>query len=142
METIEKIKTARRVDISNGNGHQVTSVEIEVIDEITPQFGMGWLPDLPDFRDYDLQHDEVKKLFKGTKLGKATLPAIPASVDLRPWCSPVENQGSLGSCTANAGAGLLEYYERRAFGNFLDASRLFLYKATRNYIQLTGDTGA
>jgi len=38
--------------------------------------------------------------------------------------------------------GLLEYYERRAFGRHIDASRLFLYKATRNLLHWTGDTGA
>ena len=31
-------------------------------------------------------------------------------------------------CTANAGVGVVEYYERRAFGTYLNASRLFLYK--------------
>src|SRR5205085_900747 len=35
-----------------------------------------------------------------------------------------------------------EYFERRAFGHHLDASRLFLYKATRNLMHVTGDTGA
>jgi C1A family cysteine protease len=68
--------------------------------------------------------------------------AAPASVDLRAWCSPIEDQGNLGSCTANAGVGLLEYYERRAFGKHLDGSRLFLYKASRNLLGWTGDTGA
>jgi C1A family cysteine protease len=37
---------------------------------------------------------------------------------------------------------LVEYFERRAFGRHIDASRLFLYKATRNLLHLTGDTGA
>jgi C1A family cysteine protease len=54
----------------------------------------------------------------------------------------VEDQGNLGSCTAHAGVGLLEYFERRAFGKYLDASRLFLYKVTRNLLGWTGDTGA
>ena len=67
---------------------------------------------------------------------------LPASVDLRQWRSPVENQGSLGSCTANAAIGVVEYFENRAFGKFLDGSRLFLYKTTRNLMQETGDTGA
>lgn len=48
----------------------------------------------------------------------------------------------IGSCTANAGVGLVEYFERRAFGKHLDASRLFLYKVTRNLLHLTEDTGA
>jgi C1A family cysteine protease len=63
-------------------------------------------------------------------------------VDLRPWCSAIENQGNLGSCTAQAGVGAVEYFERRAFGKFINASRLFLYKVTRNMLHLTGDTGA
>ncbi|HEV8285331.1 MAG TPA: C1 family peptidase [Chitinophagaceae bacterium] len=109
--------------------------------DVTEKRAMGWLPDYPDFRDYDLRTPEIKEVFRGTKLANGKL-SLPASVDLRPWCSPVENQGSLGSCTANAGVGLIEYFERRAFGNYIDGSRLFLYKATRNYMQVTGDTGA
>ncbi|MDP3331370.1 MAG: C1 family peptidase [Methylococcaceae bacterium] len=54
----------------------------------------------------------------------------------------MEDQLNLGSCPANAGVGLLEYYERRAFGKHIDASRLFLYKTTRNLLGWTGDTGA
>jgi C1A family cysteine protease len=54
----------------------------------------------------------------------------------------VEDQGTLGSCTANAGVGMVEYFERKAFGRHIDASRLFLYKVTRNLLRLTGDTGA
>ncbi|HEY9246893.1 MAG TPA: C1 family peptidase, partial [Candidatus Methanoperedens sp.] len=64
------------------------------------------------------------------------------SEDLRKWCSPVENQGQIGSCTANAGVGVVEYFENRAFGKYLDASRLFLYKTTRNFARLKGDAGA
>ena len=63
----------------------------------------------------------------------AAKAALPPAVDLRPWCSPVEDQGALGSCTAHAGVGIIEYYERKAFGRHTDASRLFLYKVTRNH---------
>ena len=48
----------------------------------------------------------------------------------------------LGSCTAHAGVGVIEYYERKAFGRHIDASRLFLYKVTRNLMKMKGDTGA
>ena len=83
---------------------------------------MGWLPDYPDFRDYTVDQDKVssekaqkagqKESIKTmlTKVGVAE-PAdlgLPASRDLRPWCSPIENQGALGSCTANAGFGIVE----------------------------------
>lgn len=63
-------------------------------------------------------------------------------VDLREWCSPVEDQGALGSCTAHAGVGLYEYFEKKAFGKYIDGSRLFLYKATRNLLGWEGDDGA
>jgi C1A family cysteine protease len=48
----------------------------------------------------------------------------------------------LGSCTANAGVGLVEYFERRAYGKHIDAARLFLYKVTRKMLNFKGHTGA
>jgi len=104
--------------------------------------GMGWKRDLPDYRDHTAEAEDVAKILSKSKRLQAAVKKLPASVDLRQWCSPIENQGNLGSCTANAGVGLLEYYERRAFGKHLDGSRLFLYKATRNLLGWTGDQGA
>lgn len=111
------------------------------MNEAGARFGMGWLPDYPDFRDYTQEHEKIKEILAPTRMPKAGA-RVPASVDLREWCSPVENQLSLGSCTANAGVGVVEYYEKRAFGKHLDASRLFLYKTTRNLVHSKGDTGA
>ena len=96
---------------------------------MTAKRSMGWLPDYPDFRDYTEETQEVMRLVDPDGIGKnanRTIPGakrrgtkttadkLPASVDLRPWCSPVEDQGMLGSCTANAGVGIIEYYERKA----------------------------
>jgi C1A family cysteine protease len=103
---------------------------------------MGWRRDLPDCRDYTPDHEKIKPLLKKINMESATTQALPALVDLRAWCSPIEDQGDLGSCTAQAGVGLIEFYERKAFGMHIDASRLFLYKATRNLLGWTGDTGA
>ncbi|NWF93008.1 MAG: cysteine protease [Syntrophaceae bacterium] len=102
--------------------------------------GMGWIPDYPDFRDYTEETEEVRSTFGTMKAPKEK--GIPSSVDLRQWCSPVEDQGGLGSCTAHAGVGMIEYYERKSFGRHIDASRLFLYKVTRNLMKMKGDTGA
>jgi len=119
------------------------------------ELGMGWLPDYPEFRDYTVdkeeittrlrrlgQKDSVKAMLSKVGVSEPEKLSIPTSIDLRKWCPPIEDQGALGSCTANAGVGLVEYYERRAFGRHIDASRLFLYKATRNLLHWTGDTGA
>lgn len=119
------------------------------------KLGMGWLPDYPSLRDYRVDHDEVAPKLKilGQKESvKAMLTKVgvaePAKVspdpdkDLRPWCSPIECQGPLGSCTAQAAVGLVEYFEMRAFRKHIDASKLFLYKVTRRMLHWTGDTGA
>jgi len=110
---------------------------------------MGWLPDYPDFRDYTDRTASVNALLRPKRLrrvaaeGKAFKQQVaPPRVDLREWCSPVEDQRNLGSCTAHAGVGLIEYYERKCFGRHIDASRLFLYKVTRNLMKVKGDTGA
>jgi C1A family cysteine protease len=104
--------------------------------------GMGWLPELPNIKDYTPQQEEILPLLDSAQVAKPQEVSTPASVDLREWFSDVEDQGQLGSCTANAGVGLVEYFERKASGNHIDASRLFLYKATRNLMHETGDTGA
>jgi C1A family cysteine protease len=107
--------------------------------------GYGWLPDLPDFRDYTYDHPAINPILtKSQHLTKHLTAAAkrPATVDLRQWCSPIENQGNCGSCTSHAGIGLLEWYQRRAFGKHIDMSRLFLYKVTRNLMGVTGDQGA
>jgi C1A family cysteine protease len=123
--------------------------------EISEKFGMGWLPDYPDFRDLTIHQDQVsprllkmgqkvpiKKMLAKIGIDKKTKTSLPPSVTLREWFSPIEDQGSLGSCTANAGVGLVEYFEKRAFQKHIEASRLFLYKATRNLMHETGDNGA
>jgi C1A family cysteine protease len=128
----------------------------EIIEELIPMIrahpaavteegaplGLGWLRDLPDFRDYTPDEETVKPQLEAIGAADPEAVSIPASVDLRQYCSPIEDQGSLGSCTANATVGLVEYFERRANGRFIDASRLFLYKATRDLLHWTGDTGA
>ena len=117
--------------------------------------GMGWLPDFPDFRDFTASHDvlspklqalgqreSVKAMLEKAGVRGKKKTDLPKSMDLRQWCPEVEDQGYLGSCTAHAGVGLVEYFERKAFGRHISASRLFLYKTTRTLMHETGDTGA
>jgi len=102
---------------------------------------MGWLRDYPDMRDYLRTSTAVKPVYEKIGLYKSDDTAWSVSVDLREWCSPVKAQGSLGSCTAHAGASLIEYLERKVYGRHIDASRLFLYKVARNLVHMAGDTG-
>ena len=57
---------------------------------------------------------------------------LPEIVDLRPKCSPVFDQGELGSCTANALIGAMEFNELREGQPLIPLSRLFLYFNERN----------
>jgi C1A family cysteine protease len=79
------------------------------------EYAYGWVPDLPDHRDY--LYSAIRHVPRG----------LPPRVDLRPYCSKVEDQGTLGSCTANALAGALEFLELRDKVQFTDLSRLFIY---------------
>lgn len=57
--------------------------------------------------------------------------SLPDQIDLRQFCSPVENQLKTNSCTANAIVGALEYHQRRAKQPQIDLSRLFVYYNAR-----------
>lgn len=61
----------------------------------------------------------------------ASSGGLPERVDLRAMCSPVENQGNVGSCTANAAVGALEYHMRVARMPEVDLSRLYVYYNAR-----------
>jgi C1A family cysteine protease len=75
----------------------------------------GWVPDLPDARDYLYAAPE------------AVLATLPKTVDLRPDCPPVYDQGQLGSCTANAIGAAFEFAQRKEqLADFMP-SRLFIY---------------
>lgn len=125
------------------------------MEQMNDNYAMGWLPDYPDFRDFTSEQDTVpprllalgqtrsiRAMLRQIGISEPKGPDLPGSTDLRQWCPPIEDQGKIGSCTAQAGVSIVEYFERRAFGNHLDASRLFVYKTTRNLLHYTGDTGA
>lgn len=68
---------------------------------------------------------------------------LPAQVDLRPYCSDVEDQGVIGSCTANAIVGALEYLQIRSGAPVTHLSRLYVYYNARRFSDcLDEDCGA
>ena len=77
----------------------------------------GWRQSLPDRRDFRYSvHPSVSR-------------ALPESVDLRPNCPPVWDQGQLGSCTAQAVGAAFQYDQIVETGHAKDwtPSRLFIY---------------
>lgn len=101
-------------------------------EKLTPRRPIyGWIPDLPDHRD---------------KFYTELVPRweeLPSHIDLREHCSPIENQGELGSCTANALVGNLEYLKKKKLHKILNFSRLFIYYNERVIEHTTNtDSGA
>ena len=76
----------------------------------------GWKRGLPDFRHPKFQMP-----------AHLTDVALPTSVDLRPQCPAVYDQGNLGSCTANASAGAFEFLLLKEGQTAYVPSRLFIY---------------
>src|ERR1700758_3752510 len=76
----------------------------------------GWIPDLPDQRDYVYAAPP------------RVVRALPTKVDMRPQCPPVYDQGQLGSCTGNAIAGAIEFDQmKQKLSQVFIPSRLFIY---------------
>jgi C1A family cysteine protease len=75
----------------------------------------GWAPDLPDHRDH---------------VYSAPLPVLvklPPKKDLRSGCPLVYDQGQLGSCTANAISGAIQFDQKKQKFTTFMPSRLFVY---------------
>lgn len=131
------------------NRVRVVTSALEIIDApaARPIVTLGWIPDVPDLRDRTIRTPAAQKLlsaahksFRGQSLPKESKP-LPTRHENLYWCSPIEDQGALGSCTAQAVVGLMEFMQRRV-GEHVDGSRLFTYKVSRKLLGWKGDTGA
>jgi C1A family cysteine protease len=143
------------VKIMSKTKKETMKVQTPVEKNVSLELGMGWLPEYPDLNDYGVeknevdsrlkllgQKDSVKAMIEKIGITEVEKLEVGNSIDLRSWCTQIEDQGQLGSCTAHAGVGLIEYYIKKVYGRELDVSRLFLYKTTRNLLGWSGDTGA
>lgn len=87
---------------------------------------VGWIPDLPDHRDWS-----ALKLFHATRSKRPY--GMKDEVDLRPSMPPVVNQGEIGSCTACATSAAYQYLEIRAGKKVVPPSLLYLYYNSRAF---------
>jgi C1A family cysteine protease len=91
----------------------------------------GWLRDLPDQRDF------------AYAAPRAVLGKLPDQADLRAKCPPIYDQGHLGSCTANAIAGALEFLQMKQRQKYFMPSRLYIYYNERAVEgSIASDSGA
>jgi len=92
--------------------------------------GLGWLKDDLDFRDHWAKVSPLKI-------------DMPSAIDLRNKMPPIWNQGSLGSCTAQAVCALVQFTEIEQLGLGRLPSRRYVYFNTRALQGNTkDDTGA
>jgi len=92
-------------------------------------FSFGYIPDVPDSRDY--------------RFAIPALSTYPCSVDLTPLLQPIKNQGKLGACTAFATTAMVEYVRTKQHLIKWDASPLFTYYSTRKIENtINQDSGA
>ncbi len=95
-----------------------------------PRNNYGWIPDIPDARDY--LYSSIRPRLR-----------LPKAINLTQFCSTVEDQGRLGSCTSQALAGNLEFLDNRLDLRYTDVSRLFIYYNERVLIHtVSTDSGA
>jgi len=114
------------------------------------KYYLGWNKDHNDPQDFHLKHALVKPFrLKTTIFGDEEGKEVPTRylIGERISLPEIKDQGQIGSCTANAAAFMYETYLRalQASGEAasdVQFSRLFIYKATRNLLHMTGDTGA
>jgi C1A family cysteine protease len=94
----------------------------------------SWRPSPPDHRDLIMPDPTLAP----------TLLVLPSVVDNRSLCSPVEDQGELGSCTANASTSAMEALYKKLGMPIIELSRLFVYYYTRKVegTPPTEDSGA
>lgn len=86
--------------------------------------GFGWIPDLPDHRDFFYSTEKP-----------ISLEQLPDKVDLRDEKEmqfSIFDQGCLGSCTANAISAAIEYCQLKQNCKPFTPSRLFIYYNERN----------
>ena len=103
--------------------------------------GTGWQPSLPDFRDYTPESPPVQRLFQQLVDAGGATPSTEPRVDLSEFFVDPWDQLGLQSSSAHACLGLLEYFERRAYGRTVRPSRMFLYYNARRVAGGSGDCG-
>ena len=89
----------------------------------------GWLPDPPNPNDPKFELMQVKITPVETMSTEL--------IDLRQWCSAVENQSNIGSCAPNAAVGGVEMRRIHDGLPSVDLSRLFVYFNARVGSQTT-----
>ena len=109
---------------------------------------LNWKPSLPNHRELKYSHIEQM----------SSPVVLPSSVDLRPLCSPVRDQGQWGSCSSFASGAAVEFLQLQELrlkvpegqdpqvyveGQFMPVSEFFIYYGERKIEGTTGsDAGA
>ena len=107
------------------------------------------MPDRPDTRDHTIDdlikgRDAKARYLSGySKRGFAGAAGLPSKVDLADGgrFGRADYQGRVQSCTAHAVTSMAEYIFKLSTSGDKELSRLFLYKISRELLEIDGDRG-
>jgi len=89
-------------------------------------FTFGCLPSPPDPRDY---------IYRGPRTRSLTEDPLPVTFDMRPDLPSIRDQGTQGSCVAQASSAMKEWQEKKQISYRDHLSPQFIYNMRTNYPQ-------
>lgn len=104
--------TSPIIDVSQDAAFNVALSTSPAVKKSIPK--LSWVPDKLDIRDHLYVPNKTEV----------------SSIDMRRFCSSVENQGNLGSCTGHAVSSAMEMILKRQ-NRLVEISRLFIYYQAR-----------
>ena len=97
--------------------------------------GTGWVPSEKLKTDKDTRSIGIKDGFDKLRATIRDGVSLARSVNLQDSFGPVYDQGKTNTCTANALASVFDYCYHKTAGEFIQPSRMFIYKTTRNLLK-------
>jgi C1A family cysteine protease len=103
--------------------------------------GLGWQRSLPDFRDYLPETAEVRAMLDALRPAAVSLPQVPKKECLISYFPDVNDQREINTSPAQACVDLVQYFDRRALGQTVALSKLFVYQTSKQLLGTSGNIG-
>ena len=121
-----------------------------------PPSGFGWIPDVPDVRDYTFDHPDVRRMLaplESRRVGRlppryawreTSAEPRESEDDYEYWglWPAVQSQAGLRTSSVHSVLALVQYMQRRAMLPMRPPSRMFVYNAVRQALGFVSDSGA
>src|SRR5690242_1552700 len=98
---------------------------------IVPGNGLGWQRSLPDFRDYSPESPEVRAMLDSLRPLAVPPAPMPTKECLISFFPEVDDQKQINTSPAQACVDLVQYFDRRALGQTVALSKLFVHQTSK-----------